>query len=236
MNLNKEQVQYYKKRASEYEEVYQKPERQSDLRQMEDYLSRRFVNQSILEIACGTGYWTQILSRNTKSILATDINQEVLDIARKKRYGKQNVSFQELDIWELKKEGGHFDGLFGGFIWSHIPREATLAFLTTAVNQVVAKGELLFLDNKYVSGNSTEISRKDVQGNTYQKRKLSSGEEFEILKNFPGRAEMEALAEEIEADFKWKEYDYYWIAEFRKSSSLTNPVLKLKTGADDRYF
>jgi demethylmenaquinone methyltransferase/2-methoxy-6-polyprenyl-1,4-benzoquinol methylase len=53
---------YYAARAPEYDRVYQKPERQQDLRAIEAWLPSVFQAKSILEIACGTGYWTQFLS------------------------------------------------------------------------------------------------------------------------------------------------------------------------------
>lgn len=65
----KDQIVYYQKRAKEYELVYQKPERQSDLILVKDYLRKQFVDKSITEIACGTGYWTEFLSKQTKSIV-----------------------------------------------------------------------------------------------------------------------------------------------------------------------
>ena len=50
---------YYAQRAAYYERVYFKPERQPDLRLMEAWLAEQFVGQQVLEIACGTGWWTR---------------------------------------------------------------------------------------------------------------------------------------------------------------------------------
>ena len=84
---------YYSRRAFEYEKIYEKPERQDDLellkRLVKDFLQNKFV----LEIACGTGYWTKIISNAAHSIVAIDSSKEVLDIARSKSYQKSNVDF-----------------------------------------------------------------------------------------------------------------------------------------------
>lgn len=49
---------YYARRAREYDQVYFKPERQSDIRALEAWLPEPFAGRRVLEIACGTGWWT----------------------------------------------------------------------------------------------------------------------------------------------------------------------------------
>lgn len=212
----KEQIVYYQKRAKEYELVYLKPERQNDLALIKEYLGRQFINRSIIEIACGTGYWTEILSKSSKSILASDISSEVLQIAQNKNYPKANVIFEIQDIKDLQTESGNFEGLFGGFIWSHIRKEELNDFLIMALNQVKEGSEIVFLDNKYVPGSSLPINRTDVNDNTFQIRELKSGEKFEVLKNFPKSSELKRLIEKVGDCFEWVDFDYYWIVKFQK--------------------
>src|ERR1051326_861454 len=87
-------LDYYARRAGEYEKIFAKPERQPDLVALRALLPGLFAGRDVLEIACGTGYWTPIISESARSILATDINEEVLDIARHKAYPNRNVTFQ----------------------------------------------------------------------------------------------------------------------------------------------
>ena len=49
---------------------------------------------------------------------------------------------------------------------------------------------IAFLDNRYVEGSSTPVSRRDAQGNSYQARKLDDGSTHEVLKNFPDEGEL----------------------------------------------
>lgn len=49
---------YYARRAVEYEAIYAQPERQADLRTLEAALPACFSGRSVLEVACGTGWWT----------------------------------------------------------------------------------------------------------------------------------------------------------------------------------
>ena len=53
---------YYKERAPVYDRVYKYPERQTDLRFLESYRPRQFSGLKMIEIAAGTGYWTQFIS------------------------------------------------------------------------------------------------------------------------------------------------------------------------------
>lgn len=115
-----EQIEYYKQRAKEYDSIYEKPERQSDLNCLHEYFSDKFENKDIIEIACGTGYWTKYLLKKARSVLATDINDEVLEIAKAKLKGMDKASFFKSDFNKLTTER-KYEGLFGGFIWSHIP-------------------------------------------------------------------------------------------------------------------
>ena len=212
----KQQAEYYKKRANEYELIYQKPERQDDLLKIEKYLGNQFQNKKIIEIACGTGFWTQKLARTCESILAIDINKSVIEIAQQKNYSKHNVKFEVQDLIQLGNRGQKLEGLFGGFIWSHIKKEEIQTFLTICLHQISHSSELIFIDNKYVAGSSTPISRMDERGNKFQKRVLRSGEEFEVVKNFPNRKEFAKMIGYGIREFEWLELDYYWIAKFKK--------------------
>ena len=209
---------YYQKRAKEYDRVYQKPERQADLKQLHLYLKKAFENKKVLEIACGTGYWTQTIAESCYHILATDINEEVLAIAKARDYGPASILYEQLDLWQLGKEGNNFDSVFGGFIWSHILKTDISKFLKKLQNQLTANGELIFIDNKYVEGSSTPIARTDEDGNTYQIRRLQNGETYEVLKNFPSEKEMESLKANLGFEMEWEELEYYWILKLIPSN------------------
>src|SRR4051812_38914247 len=93
---------YYAKRAPEYERIYQKPERQTDLGTLQQFVAETFSRRSVLEVACGTGYWTRAIAAMARSVAATDINEEVLAIARTKEIA--NAAFHRCDAFELPIE------------------------------------------------------------------------------------------------------------------------------------
>lgn len=49
-------------------------------------VKRLLVGLDVLEVACGTGNWTQVLAGCSRRVLATDINETTLSRARTKDY------------------------------------------------------------------------------------------------------------------------------------------------------
>lgn len=204
---------YYARRAAEYESIYAKPERQADLARMRVDIPNLFRKQRVLEIACGTGYWTPLIAEQAESVVALDYNEETLAIARTKKYPQGNVRFRQGDAYALP--AGSYSGCYAGFWWSHIPLGRIDAFLS-GLGKVLEKGATVaFMDNRYVEGSSTPLSRKDAEGNTYQSRKLADGSSHQVLKNFPAASELRQRLGRFGGDFGFIEYEYYWIATYR---------------------
>src|SRR4051812_37380782 len=84
--------------------------------------------QPFLKIAGGTGCGRKRIQKPATSILATDINAAVLEIAKSKAYAPATVTFELADIFQLPTYLP-FESLFGGFIWSHIPLQQMNDFL-----------------------------------------------------------------------------------------------------------
>jgi SAM-dependent methyltransferase len=205
---------YYRDRAAEYDAVYAKPERQGDLDRLRGLLTR-LAGGRILELAAGTGYWSQVLSTSAAAVTATDINPETLDVARTRQYGPAPVTFQLADAYALEEVPGRFDMAFIGFFWSHILRADLPRFLTGLHARLGPGATVIVVDNCYVPGSSTPISRTTPDGDTFQVRTLSDGRDYEIVKNFPERGQFTADVAAIGADVEWTQLRYFWLATFR---------------------
>jgi demethylmenaquinone methyltransferase/2-methoxy-6-polyprenyl-1,4-benzoquinol methylase len=214
--MNRDQIRYYSERAEEYEKIYDKPERQQDIHKVINFLQQYFNNKGLIEIACGTGYWTQLISKTAKNILATDVNEKVMDIAKSKQYERENVEFKLVDVFNLPDELEKYEAGFGGFIWSHIPKQRLYLFLQNFLSVINPGGLVIFADNNYVEGSSTPIHKTDNNGNTFQKRKLNDGLEYSIIKNFPIDEELLSLIKPVGTDIEIKRFEYYWAIKFYK--------------------
>jgi SAM-dependent methyltransferase len=106
MQPEKSMKDYYAARAHEFDRVYAKPERQNDLRHLKNWLPAAFSHRRVLEVACGTGYWTQFIATKAAHVVATDATQETLDIAQK-RITARNVDFHIADAYALPDRLGH---------------------------------------------------------------------------------------------------------------------------------
>ncbi|MGB5847119.1 MAG: methyltransferase domain-containing protein [Ignavibacteriaceae bacterium] len=218
--MNIDQIQYYFERAKDYEQIYEKPERQEDLNKLRIILKDLLSTKSVFEIACGTGYWTQIISETSKSIFATDINESVIEIARSKKYHSP-ITFGKADIVNLSNINEKFDSGFGGFIWSHIPKQELDDFLSRFISKISPGGLVVFVDNQYVEGSNTPIDSKDDYGNTYQIRELSNGSNYKLMKNFPADKEILNLIDQIGTDIEIERLKYFWVLKFKVKMSTT---------------
>jgi len=207
-------VDYYRRRAGEYEAIYAKPERQADLARLRERIPQRLAGRHVLEVACGTGYWTALVARTAASIVATDAAEEPMRIARAKDYGGRDVRFELADAYALGPALGRFDGALAVFWWSHIRLSSIQKFLASLHARLEHGARVLLMDNLYIDGSSTPIAERDVEGNTYQLRPLADGSQNRVLKNFPTEAALRASLAPHARAFAYEALEYYWVAEY----------------------
>lgn len=206
---------YYRRRAAYYERVYHKPERQADLRAMESWVTCAFRGRHVLELACGTGWWTSHGARDAKRWLATDLNPETMELARHKAL-PASVEFACLDAYALDglDPDATFDAAFAGCWWSHVPLQRLQPWIAMLHARLQPGARVVFLDNSFVQTSNLPITRSDANGNTYQTRTLDDGSVHEVLKNFPTPEQVRAAAGTRASDFTWTTWTHYWAAEW----------------------
>jgi len=208
MAASRSLVDYYEARASEFEAVYEKPERQAELRFLRGWLAQEVRGLTLLEVACGSGYWTGVAAATAKTILATDCNPSPLELARSKNLGS-HVTYARVDAFALPTQDCLFDGGMTHFWWSHVSLADQQRFLTHFASKLRKRAKLLMIDNTFAAG-STPIARRDALGNTYQRRRLASGDDYEILKNFPTSEELRRSLEGSCASVTVLQLEHYW--------------------------
>lgn len=210
--MNQDIIAYYNDRANEYDKVYLNPLEQEDLLKATEIFQNLFSQKTVLEIACGTGYWTARIAKTATSIDATDINETVLDIA-KERQNSNNITFYIADMYDLAP-GKKYDGVFGGFIWSHILLQDLDPFIDKLKSVLRAGGTAVFIDSNCVENTGHDIrkiTKTDEQGNTFQTRMLENGTTHLVLKNFPTEEFLFQKLSRIGTEITFVKLTYYWI-------------------------
>jgi ubiquinone/menaquinone biosynthesis C-methylase UbiE len=180
-----ETIEYYENRAGEYDQVYHRdnPGRQEELADLYKQSRSILKGRKVLDLACGTGYWTRLLSEQAASIVGVDINPGTLAEAEKKSY-RCPVRFVQSDVLDLPFADDEFDGLLVTFLLSHVKRQ-DLDKLLRGLIRVVKSGSPVFLcDNNLLCEQNPDLIWDNERINSYKIRKLEDGREYRILKNY----------------------------------------------------
>lgn len=204
---------YYAARAREYDRVYDKPERQADIRSLKEWLPFLFRGSRLLEVACGTGFWTQFIAPLAKEVVAIDYAPETIAVAQS-RVPRDKVSFLVGDAYDLPLNLGSFNAAFAGFWFSHVPKKRQREFLSGLSAAVMPGATVVLVDNLYVEGSNHPIAEQDTDGNTFQTRKLEDDSVHRVLKNFPTEPELRALIAGIGHDIEFTQLEYYWVLRY----------------------
>lgn len=109
----------YAKSAVSDEAAYQ-----AKLAKTREYLT---PEAKVLEFGCGTGSTAIVLAPAVASYLATDISKNMLEIARGKALGIDNLRFKQAALGDVPL-GGNYDAVLGHSILHLVPAlETTLA-------------------------------------------------------------------------------------------------------------
>lgn len=204
---------YYAERAPIYDRVYLQPERAHDIAALSRELPAELAGRRVLEIACGTGYWTQHLAPSVAAMTAVDINAEPMAFARQ-RPGVDAVHFELADAFALPASLGRFNGAFAGLWFSHVPIERRAAFLAGLHERLEPGARVVFIDNNEAQLRDHPIQERDALGNTFQHRTLPDGSVHRVLKNFPQADELRTLLGAQAREVQFRQLQNFWALSY----------------------
>lgn len=149
---------------------------------MRDALERFAPRGRVLELACGTGIWTQQLAAHAESVTALDASPEALAICRA-RVSEPNVSYVKADLFEWEPRE-RYDVCFFGFWLSHVPRERWQAFWNMVASALSPGGRVFFVDSARSDLASAADHLLPELGEQTMLRRLSDGREYTIVKHW----------------------------------------------------
>jgi SAM-dependent methyltransferase len=224
--ISNQLAKYYALSATTCEQPYAEEELQDDLEQLHEKVEDVLRGHRVLEIACGTGYWTETIAASAKKVHATDINPEMLALASARGLSSEAVEFSLADAFDLPQDigtvasgdagnGRKFTACFAGFWWSHVKREDQERFLAHLRARLGKDLLLVLIDHTYVEGSSGTIARTDAEGNTHQIRTASDGQRYEVLKNFPSDSTLRKKIGSSVREIRILRLEYYWFLSCR---------------------
>jgi SAM-dependent methyltransferase len=183
-----EQITYYRARAGEYDEWWQRQGRydqgqtlnavwRQEVDQLRAFVEPAARGKRILELAGGTGIWSQLLAQFGSAVTVVDASPEVLAINHA-RLNDPRVQYIQADLFSWAPERV-YDLVFFGFWLSHVPHEQFDPFWSLVARSLAPGGQAIFVDS---ARPSTE--RESLPETAVSTRELNDGRRFQIYKRF----------------------------------------------------
>ena len=197
-DLLQHQIEYYSARAPEYDRWFYRQGRydrgaafkrqwDSEAQIVREQLLNGPRQPHILEMAPGTGIWTEQLIKIGDHVTALDASQEMIAI-NKAKLASDDVTYIQTDLftWRAQRQ---YDMVFFGFWLSHVPGDSLSTFLATVYDALAPGGRLFFVDSQEVDSSSSRTETEDL-GGEMQQRVLSDGRRYEIVKIYYNPAQL----------------------------------------------
>ena len=211
--MTREMTTYYAQRASEYDRIYEYPHWLSDVAKLKEMIPGFFKSRTVLEVACGTGYWLPYVAKHARRVHATDINDETLAVARARMAGSPSVTFERRDAY-APVVGGRFTGGLAGFWMSHVDLARMAEFLKAFHAPMESGAAILMFDQHRKHEADRPATRFGNSCNRYEMRTLSSGTQFEIIKNILTEEALRGWANEYGRDVEYREIENFWVLSY----------------------
>jgi demethylmenaquinone methyltransferase/2-methoxy-6-polyprenyl-1,4-benzoquinol methylase len=198
-----EQRAYYRARATEYDEWWQRRGRFDRGPEMSEEWDRQ-VSQvaaaleafgatgEVLELAGGTGWWTQRLARTADRLTVVDASPETLDLNRI-RVARSDVDYVVADLFSWQPQRT-YDVVFFSFWLSHVPRPRFAAFWSLVYACLAPSGRVFVVDNRQPHRNGEWKDNYVTRaGPDLDVRRLHDGSQYSVVEIFYEPDELESL-------------------------------------------
>ena len=197
----REQLDYYRERAAEYDQWWLRqgrydrgPEQRAqwfaEASEVRAALVAFRPGGRVLELACGTGIWTEQLLPYADELTAIDGSREMLAI-NAGRLRSPRVRYIEADLFRWRPAAeGRFDTIFFGFWLSHVPPERFVEFWNLVDSCLAPRGRIFFVDSRYQETSTAVNHVLPDRSATVLQRRLNDGREYRVYKIFYDRDEL----------------------------------------------
>ena len=188
-----EMVDYYRARAPEYDEWWQRQGRYdrglehnarwfAEIKEVLADFDALQMTGDVLELAPGTGNWTQRLLATADTITAVDASIEMIAL-NQARVQSDRVSYVLADLFAWQPER-QYDAICFGFWLSHVPLERMDAFWHIVAKALRPGGKVFFIDTLREATTTSVDQHLPPVDSQIMTRKLNDGRTFQIVKNY----------------------------------------------------
>ncbi len=205
--LLEEQRAYYRRRAPEYDEWWQRLGRydrgedarrdwEEQVRVLETALDEFGATGDVLELAGGTGWWSKRLARTARRLTVVDASTETLALNEARLGSLEHVDYVVADLFEWSPPHA-YDVVFFSFWVSHVPRSRFAAFWAMVGRCLAPGGRAYLIDTRTDTRRAEHFTTVEphVLGDAddIQRRTLNDGSEHRLVKVFYEADELTAL-------------------------------------------
>jgi len=199
-----EQRAYYRGRAPDYDDwwmrrgIYDRGRQAAEewaaqVAVIDAALAAFGATGDVLELAGGTGWWTERLAATATSLTVLDASAETLERNRA-RVQRADVEYVVADLFDWRPERT-YDVVFFSFWLSHVPRPSFARFWALVRSCLHDGGRAFLVDNH--TDPVQQPPRRDPHVVEYRDdlhlRRLADGSEYRVVKVMYEPAELEGL-------------------------------------------
>ena len=195
-SLIREQIDYYRQRVPEYDDWFfqrgrydhgerRRREWQTEIARAHSILRSLGPVEEVLELAAGTGIWTERLLQQARRVTLVDASREALELALRRVHYDPRVSVDVADLFAYEP-ATQYDLVAFIFWLSHVPPARLPGFFALLRRSLRAGGVLFAIDQRATKGKRTSDDH-------LQARSLADGRTFQIVKRYYGKRELESL-------------------------------------------
>jgi ubiquinone/menaquinone biosynthesis C-methylase UbiE len=217
IHFDKALRRYYDEQANVYDDMHMRsdPLWRKELEAVADAMSKVISGRRVLEVACGTGFWTEIAARAAVHVVAVDASERMLTVARKRKMSSENVEYVLGDAYALAGVHGEFDAGLANFWFSHVPKARIDEFLDGFHRKLKKTSVVFMADNVYVPGIGGQLIAKPGFENTFKLREASNGLQYEVLKNYYDSDALRRLLSPKTLDLKIRVLKHFWWIKYK---------------------
>ena len=192
--LLEEQQRYYDARANEYDEWWERRGRydlgvdgnqgwRDEAERIRTILTELALDGDMLELAGGTGIWTEFLAQRAARVTVLDGSLPMLERNKRRQLAAGllgKVEFQNIDLFQWKPTS-MYDAIFAGFWISHVPVERLDTHFGVIASAVKPGGLFLILEGQ-ADRSRSELQGTSRPGEDIEVRTLNDGSSHRIVK------------------------------------------------------